>query len=474
MSDSPANIAVIWEKFLILNSIDPAIKAMLDNAKPLSLHDDMLDTEIDLFAKDFLEKPEISKKLNALLQVAAAQDNLHINFIQKSDANDVPDANASPDANKSSAGSPAKAETKEQAPQITQSELSHQKEEISSREYSEANLQENLTFENFVRGANNDLAAAAAEGAAKKPGGKYNPLFFYSGVGLGKTHLMNAVGCYILNNFRDLKVLYITAEEFTNEFIESVQNNKMTQFRNKYRNIDVLLIDDIQFLISKEGTQDEFFNTFNSLYNAKKQIVVSSDRPPKMIPTLTDRLRSRFEMGLIADIQPPSLETRIAILGKKAQSLNADIPPSVLSLIAENFQSNVRELEGALTRLILHCEVKNCTPTLENARESLGELLSNTKSKTITIDIIKKTACDYFNITEEEMSGARRDQKIVQPRQIAMYLCKELIGASYPEIGQSFGGKDHSTVIHAYRKVVDSLNDPYFKTSIANIKEKLK
>ncbi len=473
MSDIPAEINAIWEKFLILNTIDPPIKAMLDKARPLSLENNCFTVEIDKFSKDFLEKPELSEKLNTMMKLASEQNQIKICFTEKSRTNLTDTELTEKDKRELPPSSKTSAPQEMQTPQISETKV--QGKEITSQDYAQANLRENLTFENFVKGENNQLAAASAEGAALQPGVVCNPLFFYSGVGLGKTHLMNAIGCYILKNFPHLKVLYISAEEFTNEFIESVKNNKMTQFRDKYRNIDVLLIDDIQFLISKEGTQDEFFYTFESLYTNRKQIVVSSDRPPKLIPTLTNRLRTRFEMGMQADIKPPNLETRIAILCKKAQSMNVEIPQNVLSFIAENFQSNVRELEGALTRFIVYCGVKNCPHTLENASEALRDLLDDDETKSITVDIIIKTACEYFKISDEEMRGKKRDSRIVQPRQIAMYLCKELTGASYPEIGQKFGGKDHSTVIHSYDKVEERLNDndPYFKTSITNIRDKL-
>ena len=336
------------------------------------------------------------------------------------------------------------------------------------------NLNPRYTFDTFIRGNSNSLAAAAAIAVAEQPAKAYNPLFIYGGVGLGKTHLMHAIGHYVLSRRTDARITYMSAERFTNEMIDSISDAKMNRFRRAYRNVDVLLVDDIQFLANKERTQEEFFHTFNELHGANKQIVISSDRPPKQIPTLEDRLRSRFEWGMIADIQAPDFETRVAILRKKADNCNVPIPIDVANLLAERVPSNIRELEGALTRLLAFSSLQKRPITLELAQEALRGILPDQEVQTLDIPGIQDTVCEYFSVTKKDLLGRRRDQKIVRPRQIAMFLCKELTGASYPEIGNAFGGKDHTTVMHACRKIEANLEDHYFKTSLENIRNRLK
>ena len=334
-------------------------------------------------------------------------------------------------------------------------------------------LNPRYTFKTFVRGASNNLASAAAIAVAEQPARAYNPLFIYGGVGLGKTHLMHAIGNTILEKNPDAKIAYMSAERFTNEMIDSISDAKMNKFRRSYRTVDVLLVDDIQFLANKERTQEEFFHTFNELHGANKQIVISSDRTPRQIPTLEDRLRSRFEWGMIADIQPPDFETRVAILRKKADQCSCKLPNEVSHLLAERVPSNIRELEGALTRLMAFSSLQQKPIDVELANEALKGILPDPSSRNITISEIQKTVCEYFSISHNELIGKRRDQKVVKPRQVAMYLCKELTGSSYPEIGQEFGGRDHTTVMHSCRKIDANIEDPYFRTSLDNIRSML-
>jgi chromosomal replication initiator protein len=287
---------------------------------------------------------------------------------------------------------------------------------------------------------------------AESPSRSYNPLFLYGGVGLGKTHLMHAIGHKILSDNPDLRLVYISSERFMNELINSIRYDRTFDFREKYRNIDVLLMDDIQFLAGKERTQEEFFHTFNALYDAQRQIVLTSDSPPKEIPTLEERLRSRFEWGLIADIHAPDLETKIAILRKKAEAERVEIPDDVMLFIATNSKSNIRELEGALIRLVAYSSLTAERITVELARNVLRDSL-NTRATIITIDHIQENVADYFGLRAGDLRSKSNARRITQPRQIAMYLCKELTNHSLPEIGRAFGGKHHSTVIHSVRKV---------------------
>ena len=318
-------------------------------------------------------------------------------------------------------------------------------------------LQDNLipkyTFDTFVIGNSNRFAHAACVAVAESPAKAYNPLFLYGGVGLGKTHLMHAIGHHIIDENKDIKVVYVSSEKFTNELINSIKDDKNEEFRNKYRNIDILLIDDIQFIAGKERTQEEFFHTFNSLHEANKQIIISSDRPPKEIPTLEDRLRSRFEMGLITDIQAPDFETRIAILRKKAQIENINVSNDVMSYIATNIKSNIRELEGALTRVVAYSSLTNKEISIDLAMEALKDIVMNHDIKDVSIKKIKDAISSMFGISIEDIDSKKRTRSIAYPRQIAMYLSRELTDLSLPKIGQEFGGRDHTTVLHAYDKI---------------------
>jgi len=332
-------------------------------------------------------------------------------------------------------------------------------------------LNPKYTFDTFVVGNSNRFAHAASLAVAESPAKSYNPLFIYGGVGLGKTHLMQAIGHYILNDKPSARVFYVSSEKFTNELINSIRDDKTVDFRNKYRNMDILLVDDIQFLAGKERTQEEFFHTFNALYEANKQIIISSDRPPKEIPTLEDRLRSRFEWGLISDIQPPDLETRIAILRKKARLENLHISDDVLTYIANQIHSNIRELEGALTRVMAFSSLNHSQITPELAREALKDILPNARPQPITISLIQKTVADYFNLRLEDFKTKRRTRSVAFPRQIAMYLSRELTDNSLPKIGDEFGGRDHTTVMHAHEKItLDLREDTMLQSTLKELK----
>ncbi len=317
----------------------------------------------------------------------------------------------------------------------------------------ESNLNHKYVFETFVIGNSNRFAHAAAQAVANNPAHAYNPLFLYGGVGLGKTHLMHAIGNRIKQNNPSMKVLYTSSEKFTNEIINSIQNKNTEAFRKKYRNIDCLIIDDIQFLKGKEQTQVEFFHTFNALKDANKQIIISSDRPPREIETLEDRLRTRFEQGLTADIQPPDLETRVAILRTKAETDNIALPNEVITLLATNISTNIREIEGAYNKIIAYTSLMDMPITPETAQKVLTDMGNDVKTKQITFEGIIKVVADHYNVKEEELFNKKRTQNIAYPRQIAMYLCRELADLSYPRIGELFGGRDHTTVIHAYEKI---------------------
>ena len=315
-------------------------------------------------------------------------------------------------------------------------------------------LNPKYTFDTFVIGSGNRFAHAASLAVAEAPAKAYNPFFIYGGVGLGKTHLMHAIGHYVLEHNPKAKVVYLSSEKFTNEFINSIRDNKAIEFRNKYRNVDVLLIDDIQFLAGKESTQEEFFHTFNTLHEESKQIIISSDRPPKEIPTLEDRLRSRYEWGLITEIAPPDLETRIAILRKKAKAEQLeDIPNEVMLYIANQIDSNIRELEGALIRVVAYSSLVNKEISIEVAGEALKDIMQNGKPRALTILDIQSAVGEHYQVHLDDFAAKKRTKTIAYPRQIAMYLSRELTEYSLPKIGYEFGGRDHTTVIHAHEKI---------------------
>ncbi|GAA0864911.1 chromosomal replication initiator protein DnaA [Paraclostridium tenue] len=346
----------------------------------------------------------------------------------------------------------------------------HNIEEDNKSKKNYPNLNPKYTFDTFVIGNSNRFAHAACVAVAEAPARAYNPLFLYGGVGLGKTHLMHAIGHHIMEQKKDPKVVYVSSEKFTNELINSIKDDRNEEFRNKYRNVDVLLIDDIQFIAGKERTQEEFFHTFNSLHEANKQIIISSDRPPKEIPTLEDRLRSRFEMGLITDIQAPDFETRMAILRKKAQMENIDVPNEVTVYIAKNIKSNIRELEGALTRVVAYSSLTNRTISFELASEALKDIITTSKHEEITVNRIKEKVSSVFSVKMEDFNSKKRTRSISYPRQVAMYLSRELTDLSLPKIGEEFGGRDHTTVIHAHDKIAKDIeNNEDFKEKVNKI-----
>jgi chromosomal replication initiator protein len=331
-------------------------------------------------------------------------------------------------------------------------------------------LNPKYNFDTFVIGNNNRFAHAASLAVAEAPAKAYNPLFIYGGVGLGKTHLMHAIGHYVLAHSKGYKVLYVSSEKFTNELINSIRDDKTVEFRNKYRSIDVLLIDDIQFLANKEATQEEFFHTFNALHEANKQIVISSDRLPKEIPTLEDRLRSRFEWGLITDMQPPDFETRIAILRKKASLENISIPDEVMECIANKIQSNIRELEGALIRIAAYAAVTKKEIDLELVDEALKDIVQDNKPPEIDVNRIQEKVAAFYKLRVEDFKSKKRTKNIAFPRQIAMFLTRELTDLSLPKIGHEFGGRDHTTVLHGCDKIANELkNNLKLQQEIANL-----
>jgi len=419
----------IWNKILASLEKDlskPIYETILSSAKPISIQGGVLLLAVPSnFSQDWLYEKKCDSSIISALRSLGNPDINSIKFVV------VPKDDVSPDVKKEKKVMPS-------APIYLSIPF----------------LNPRYTFDNFVVGHGNRFAHAASLAVSESPGKAYNPLFLYGGVGLGKTHLMQAIGYEVLKKAPKAKVVYITSEKFTNEVIDSIQHNTMAQFRNKYRNVDVLMIDDIQFLAGKERTMEEFFHTFNALYETSKQIIISNDRPPKEIPDIEDRLRSRFEWGLIADIQAPDFETRIAILKKKAELEEISVPDDVFNIIATRITSNIRELEGALTRLIAHSEIENKDITIDSAEEFLKDIIAPVKTKPlITIDLIKKKVAEYFSLRIDDMSAKTRTKEIANARQIAMYLSRELTTSSLPKIGGAFGGRDHTTVIHACDKI---------------------
>ena len=351
------------------------------------------------------------------------------------------------------------------------------KKMVANEMIEKTNLNQNYTFDTFVVGSNNRFAHAASLAVAESPGEVYNPLFIYGGVGLGKTHLMHSIAHFILKHNPTLKVLYVSSETFTNEVIDSIRNgnsSSMTKFRNKYRNIDVLLVDDIQFIIGKESTQEEFFHTFNELHLAKKQIILSSDRPPKEMELLEERIRSRFECGLLADIGVPDYETRMAILRRKQESDGISISDDILNYIATNIKSNVRELEGALNRLVAYANLEKVQISMDIAQRELQNIISPDKPMEITPQLIIEVVSDHFQISVDQMISKTRSNEIARPRQIAMYLCKTMTDAKLDAIGALLGGRDHTTILYGIDRIRDEVktNDS-FASTIETIKKKI-
>lgn len=446
------NISALWEQTLktIEKKISkPSYETWLKSTKAESLQKDtLIITAPNEFARDWLESRYSDLISKTILDLTGAE--LTIKFVIPQSKHDSDVEIEAPKKKKPTAN-----EGHDDVPQSM--------------------LNSKYTFNTFVIGSGNRFAHAASLAVAEAPAKAYNPLFIYGGVGLGKTHLMHAIGHYVLDHNPSAKVVYLSSEKFTNEFINSIRDNKAVNFRNKYRNVDVLLIDDIQFLAGKEQTQEEFFHTFNSLHEDSKQIVISSDRPPKEIPTLEDRLRSRFEWGLITDITPPDLETRIAILRKKAKAEGLDISNEVMLYIANQIDTNIRELEGALIRVVAYSSLINKDINADLAAEALKDIIPTSKPRTITIYDIQQVVGEHFNVKLEDFKAKKRTKSVAFPRQIAMYLSRELTDFSLPKIGEEFGGRDHTTVIHAHEKISKLLNsDSSLQQQIQEIKEKLK
>jgi len=424
----------------------PSFDTWLKSTKPLALDKNTLIIAAPSeFAKEWLENQYTDLISEVIEEITGSK--LKTKF-------DVPEANAEMDEIKP---------------------MEKSKQRAAKAKEPKSMLNDKYTFDTFVIGAGNRFAHAASLAVAEAPAKAYNPLFIYGGVGLGKTHLMHAIGHYVRDHNPDAKIVYITSEKFTNEFINSIMENDSSSFRNKYRNVDILLIDDIQFIAGKESTQEEFFHTFNTLHEENKQIIISSDRPPKEIPTLEDRLRSRFEWGLITDITPPDLETRIAILNKKAKAEGLDIPNEVMLYIANQIDTNIRELEGALIRVVAYSSLVNQDVDAALAADALKDIIPSNKPKVITVQSIQEEVAKKYNIRMEDFAAKKRTKSIAFPRQIAMYLSRELTDLSLPKIGEEFGGRDHTTVIHAHEKISKLLEeDEELNRSTEELKESIK
>jgi len=350
--------------------------------------------------------------------------------------------------------------------------------EISNEKLTTTNnfsgLNPKYTFDKFIVGKNNELAHAASMAVADKPGIVYNPLFIYGGVGLGKTHLLQAVGHMVIQKTRGVKILYTTTEKFTNDFVQAIRSGKTKSFQDKYRDVDLLIMDDVQFMEGKGQTQEQFFHTFNDLYQKNKQIIISSDRPPKAIPTIEDRLRSRFESGMIADISAPDLETRIAIIGAKLIEKAYQMEDEIINLIATSIQSNIREIEGAINRIIAYHELKKEKPTMETVRPILSSLINLPRKGSITPKMITEIVAEYFNIATNDILGSCRKKELVVPRQIIMFLMREELNYSFPGIGSELGGRDHTTAMHAHNKIKNKiLDDEKLKQDVILLKQKI-
>lgn len=442
-----AQLYELWEKTLNIikgELTEVSFNTWIKSAVPLSISEDTIKFGVpNDFTKEILDTRYKELLINAIKLISTKRYNIEFSIVSEETV--------------------ALEKTKEEP-----------KKNVQVSDEMTATLNPKYTFDSFVIGNSNRFAHAASLAVAESPAKAYNPLFIYGGVGLGKTHLMHAIGHYILKTNPKAKVVYVSSEKFTNELINSIKDDKNVDFRNKYRNVDVLLIDDIQFIAGKERTQEEFFHTFNALHEANKQIILSSDRPPKEIPTLEDRLRSRFEWGLIADIQPPDFETRIAILKKKADVEKLNIPNEVMVYIASQIKSNIRELEGALIRIVAYSSLTNREVSVDLASEALKDIISNKQSKHITIDLIQDVVSSYYNLKVEDLKSQRRTRNVAFPRQIAMYLCRKLTDMSLPKIGEEFGGRDHTTVIHAYEKISEALqSDEALQNTINDLSKKI-
>ncbi len=450
----------------------PSFETWFNLTKPVSLENNCLVIEVpNDFTKEWFETRYREQIVNALQEIT--RENYMVNFIIAAEFEDKDEFGFQDHFKQTNPGfqnsSPASMQQKFTAHSNFQSQ--NNEDHLKNKNISSFNPR--YTFDTFVVGSCNRLSHAASQAVAESPARAYNPLFIYGGVGLGKTHLLHAIGQYTLIKHGFSRVYYFSSEKFTNEFINAIRDNKTLDFRNKYRNMDILLIDDVQFLAGKEQTQEEFFHTFNALHDNNRQIIISSDRPPKEIPTLEDRLRSRFEWGLITDLQPPDLETRTAILKKKALSDGIDIPDQVIQYIAEKIVTNIRELEGALIRIVAYASLSESPVTLELTEEALQDIIF-TRQKNITINNIIEATAEGFNIKPEEIKSKKRTQDIALTRQVAMYLCRMLTDLSLPKIGDEFGGRDHTTVLHAFKKIEEMIaNDSDFKHRIELIKNNI-
>ncbi|GFZ33326.1 chromosomal replication initiator protein DnaA [Clostridium zeae] len=448
-----AQLNQMWEKTLNImkgEMSEVSFNTWIKSCEPISMDSDSIKFSVpNDFTKDIIEKRYKTLFVQAIKLVSSKKYN--IEFLIQSELQEEKTISATP--------------SKEEASNNTV---------VSVNDEMSATLNPKYTFNSFVIGNSNRFAHAASLAVAESPAKAYNPLFIYGGVGLGKTHLMHAIGHYILKNNPKAKVVYVSSEKFTNELINAIKDDTNEEFRNKYRNVDVLLIDDIQFIAGKERTQEEFFHTFNTLHEANKQIILSSDRPPKEIPTLEDRLRSRFEWGLIADTQAPDFETRMAILKKKADVEKLNVANEVMVYIATKIKSNIRELEGALIRIVAYSSLTNREITVDLASEALKDIISNKQGNHITIELIQETVSNYFNLRVEDLKSQRRTRNVAYPRQIAMYLSRKLTDMSLPKIGEEFGGRDHTTVIHAYEKISGGLkSDEVLQNTVNDITKKL-
>ncbi|MBS5987452.1 chromosomal replication initiator protein DnaA [Clostridium paraputrificum] len=446
-----ADLKKLWDQTLTIikaEMSEVSFNTWIKSCEPISISNDTIRISVpNSFTQDILEKRYKDLVANSIKSICSKL--YKIEFLIASDIK-------------------SDETSKEDTPELKKNKAVLINDELSTT------LNPKYTFDSFVIGNSNRFAHAASLAVAESPAKAYNPLFIYGGVGLGKTHLMHAIGHYILDSNPNARVEYVSSEKFTNELINAIKDDKNEEFRNKYRNVDVLLIDDIQFIAGKERTQEEFFHTFNALHDANKQIILSSDRPPKEIPTLEDRLRSRFEWGLIADIQVPDFETRMAILKKKADVEKLNVANEVMVYIATKIKSNIRELEGALIRIVAYSSLTNKEITVDLASEALKDIISKKQGKNITIGIIQDIVASYFNLRIEDLKSQRRTRNVAYPRQIAMYLSRKLTDMSLPKIGEEFGGRDHTTVIHAYEKISENLNtDENLQHTIEDITKKL-
>jgi chromosomal replication initiator protein len=439
MAVKEIELTTLWDRVIEEVAVDaPQHRAFLQLTKPLGLlHNNdqttLLVAAPNLFAKDVLESRLRTVVCDVLTRELGDKASIAVTVDETLES--------------------AEPQAPEVEIEFVASKVGTGREEAPSKNAEVSQLNSRYIFETFVIGASNRFAHAAAVAVAEAPAKAYNPLFIYGESGLGKTHLLHAIGAYAKELYGSVRVRYVSSEEFTNDFINSIRDDKATAFQRRYRDLDVLLVDDIQFLENKERTQEEFFHTFNTLYNANKQIVISSDRPPKQLTTLEDRLRSRFEWGLITDIQPPELETRIAILRKKAAQDKLNAPDDVLEYIASKISTNIRELEGALIRVTAFASLNRQSVDLSLAEIVLKDLIPNENNPEITGATIMAQTAAYFSLTIDDLCGTSRSRVLVNARQIAMYLCRELTELSLPKIGQTFGGRDHTTVMHADRKI---------------------